>query len=105
MQAVAALAPNCVLTEWYPLGQDVISKEGGKRNAMLGVLEQYGIQPEESIAFGDSENDKDMLRAAGIGVAMGNAAPEVLQRAAYQTVTNGEDGVARFLAQQLGLSC
>ena len=36
---------------------------------------------------------------------MGNAAPEVLQRAAYQTVTNGEDGVARFLAQQLGLSC
>lgn len=97
VQAVAALAPNCVITEWYPLGQDVISKESGKRNAMLGVLEQYGIQPEESIAFGDSENDNEMLRAAGIGVAMGNAAPDTKAAADYITDDCDEHGLVNAL--------
>ena len=65
---------------------------------MLGVLEQYGIQPEESIAFGDSENDNEMLRAAGIGVAMGNALEETKAASDYVTDDCDDEGVAHALA-------
>lgn len=94
---IAPLAPGCVITEWYPLGQDVISKEGGKHNAMLGVLAQYGLRPDECIAFGDSENDNEMLRAAGIGVAMGNAAPHTKAAADYITDDCDEHGLVNAL--------
>lgn len=97
VQEIETLAPSCVITEWYPLGQDVISKEGGKRRAMLGVLKQYGILPEECIAFGDSENDNEMLQAAGIGVAMGNAAPDTKAAADYITDDCDDDGLVNAL--------
>ena len=47
--------------------------------------------------FGDGGNDSDMLRYAGIGVAMGNATPDVKQVADYVTATVDEDGVERAL--------
>ena len=46
------------------------------------------------MAFGDGENDVSMLRAAGLGVAMGNAAEEVKAAADLVTLGNDEDGVA-----------
>ena len=47
------------------------------------------------IAFGDAENDIEMLQMAGIGVAMGNASPVVKEAADFVTASNEEDGVAR----------
>ena len=44
--------------------------------------------------FGDGYNDLSMLKLAGIGVAMANAAPEVRAEADYVTLSNEEDGVA-----------
>lgn len=88
---------------WFNI--EINDRMATKGNALLALLDHLHISPQEAAAFGDAPNDLTMLEAVGYGVAMGNAAPEVLQRAAYQTVTNGEDGVARFLAQQLGLSC
>ena len=41
------------------------------------VLDYYGLQVEEAVAFGDSWNDSEMLNGVGIGVAMGNAAEEI----------------------------
>lgn len=92
-----ALAPHCRTTQWFPLGHDIISVDGGKRNAMLGVLKRYSLLPEECIAFGDSENDVEMLKAAGIGVAMGNATPDALAAADYVTDDCDEDGLANAL--------
>ena len=43
---------------------------------------------------GDSQNDMEMIKAAGFGVAMGNAMPEVKKAADYITLSNEEDGVA-----------
>lgn len=88
-----ALAPSSRMTQWYPLGHDLISRDGGKRNAMLDILSRYGISPAECIAFGDSENDVEMLRAAGIGVAMGNATAECQAAADYITADCDEDGI------------
>lgn len=57
------------------------------------------------IAFGDGYNDLSMLRLAGIGVAMANAAPEVRAEADFVTLSNDEDGIAHYLENQAGAAC
>lgn len=97
MRPIMALAPHSRTTQWFPQGHDLISRDGGKRNAMLGVLDRCGLKADEAIAFGDSENDIEMLQAAGIGVAMGNGTPEALQAADYITDDCDSDGLLHAL--------
>lgn len=72
-----------------------------KGTALSIVLDHYGMQQSQLIAFGDSHNDIDMLRLAGIGVAMGNAEEEVKAAANHVTLTNEEDGIAVFLEKHI----
>jgi len=58
-----------------------------------------GIDVAETIAFGDSYNDTEMLRRAGLGVAMGNAAPDVQKCAKRVTATNDDDGIFKTLSE------
>lgn len=102
MSAVMQLAPSSRMTGWYPVGHDIIPADGGKKNAMLDILSQHGILPEESIAFGDSENDIEMLKAAGIGIAMGNATEKAKAAADYITGDCDDDGIQKAL-QHLSL--
>ena len=51
----------------------------------------------------DSDNDISMLQAAGLGVAMGNATPEVLSAADWVSLSNKEDGVAHAIRHFLSL--
>ncbi len=68
------------------------------KGAALAVLaEKLAIDIADTLAMGDSENDRAILEAAGIGVAMANATPEILAIADYVTDSNDEDGVARAL--------
>ncbi|MGN1306136.1 MAG: Cof-type HAD-IIB family hydrolase [Faecousia sp.] len=97
MKVPMALVPHCRTTQWFALGHDVISIDGGKENAMADILARYGIPQSESIAFGDSENDIAMLRAAGIGVAMGNATKEAMDAADYVTDDCDDDGLLHAL--------
>lgn len=90
---IAPKIPNCKITRWYDEGIDIISKDGGKANGIQKVLEFYGMTKEEIIAFGDSDNDMDMLEFAGIGVAMGNAEESVKAVADYVTTDIDEDGI------------
>ena len=60
-----------------------------------------GISPAQVIAFGDAENDIPMLQAAGMGVAMGNAAQKVKEAADFVTRSNNDDGIAYALARLL----
>lgn len=53
-----------------------------------------GVDPDATMAIGDTENDLAIIEAAGIGVAMGNATDAVKARADYVTTTNTKDGVA-----------
>ena len=56
-----------------------------------------GIKAEETIAFGDAENDLEMLKFAGIGVAMGNGEEQVKAQADYVTADVDDDGIAKAL--------
>ena len=68
-----------------------------KGNALRLVCEHYGIPLQKTIAVGDAPNDIDMLRNAGIGIAMADAPDRVKQAANYITMKNDEDGLADAL--------
>ena len=69
--------------------------------ALADLLKSDGIAPEEVVAIGDDENDVSMLRAAGLGVAMGNATYAVKSAAHVVTASNDDDGVARVVDKLL----
>ena len=72
-----------------------INMEGAtKGNALLWLASYLGISREETMAFGDGENDLSMLKAAGIGIAMANGIEAAKEAADEITLTNDEDGVA-----------
>ncbi|MGV2516493.1 UNVERIFIED_CONTAM: Cof-type HAD-IIB family hydrolase, partial [Bacillus subtilis] len=67
------------------------------------ISEYYDVPRERIIAFGDEDNELEMLEFAGCGVAMGNGIDEFKQIANRRTATNEEDGVARFLREYFSL--
>ncbi len=76
---------------------EISHKNSGKAAGLAYVLGLISIAPEETVAFGDGDNDADMLAFAGFGVAMENATENC--KAAADTVCGRceNDGVARFL--------
>ncbi len=75
----------------------VTSREATKQRALKNLCRTYGIAREHVLAVGDSRNDVPMLRWAGVGVAMGNAEPDVKRSVGRVTATNERDGVARAI--------
>lgn len=94
---LAQKLPECKITRWSPFGVDIISKSGGKVAGIKKMLEIHDIRREEVIAFGDGENDMEMLEFAGTGVAMGNAEAEVKKTADYVTADIDDDGIWKAL--------
>ena len=94
---VEPIVEECVLTGWHYGGKDIIAKGGGKMAGIRRYLDMIGIKPEEIIAFGDAENDLEMIRFAGIGVAMGNAEASVKAVADYVTADIDDDGIEKAL--------
>ena len=75
----------------------VLNREASKKNALARLCADFGIPSDRVLAVGDSRNDVPMLRWAGIGVAMGNALPEVRESVRYVTAPNDQDGVAKAI--------
>ena len=71
--AISEQLTDCKLTRWSDYGVDIISSSGGKRTGIKEYLRITNIKKEETMAFGDGENDIEMLNYVQIGVAMGNA--------------------------------
>jgi len=90
LQGDITYSTNNGLIEVMPLG---ISKATGVEE----VARPLGIAAEDVVAFGDMPNDVPMIRWAGLGVAMGNADPEVMEAADEVTTPNTDDGLARVL--------
>lgn len=88
---------DCILTRWHFGGMDVIGKGGGKVVGIRKYLEMNGILPEEIMAFGDGENDMEMLQLAGVGVAMGDGQTCAKEVADYVTADVDDDGIAKAL--------
>ncbi len=80
-----------------PFFLELVPKGIDKAQSLLRLLEKIQLTPADLVAFGDGYNDLSMLKLAGMGVAMANAAPEVKEEADYVTLSNEEDGVAAAL--------
>lgn len=76
---------------------EIVPKGVNKGSALQIVSEMLQINHETIIAFGDNENDIEMLQLAGTGVAMGNAPDYVKKEADMVTDTNDNDGVYKVL--------
>lgn len=76
---------------------DIFPKENDKVRGIQKVLDRKGLDWAEAVTFGDSTNDIQMLQKAGLGIAMGTAAPEVQQAADYITTSVYDDGIANAL--------
>ncbi len=83
-------------------GADVIEKEASKAEGLKRLCEHYGVAIQDTVAFGDSMNDYEIIQAAGVGIAMGNSIEPLKQVADYVTTDIGEDGVWNA-CQALGL--
>jgi 5-amino-6-(5-phospho-D-ribitylamino)uracil phosphatase len=72
----------------------VLSRKASKQNALARLCADFQVPAQHVLAIGDSRNDVPMLQWAGVGVAMANSLPAVLEATAYHTTSNEHDGVA-----------
>jgi Cof subfamily protein (haloacid dehalogenase superfamily) len=77
-----------------PTYLEIVHPSINKGRSLDFLAKQLGITRDEVMAIGDSNNDLDMIEYAGLGVAMGNALPNVKAAANAVTLANDEDGVA-----------
>jgi len=96
-ELLTSFLDDCVVTSWNEMGIDIIPKGGGKQAGIRNYMNANGLEPKNIMAFGDGENDMEMLKLAGIGVAMGNASDEVKAVADYVTTGADHDGIRNAL--------
>ena len=100
-EAQAAFAGRLFVTRSLPHYVEVGGLEGTKSRALQFLLDRWGVEPARTIAFGDADNDIDMLRFAGHGVAVGGMSEEVREAADEVVPGVDEDGVARYVDKLL----
>lgn len=100
-EAQAIFGKSVALTSSKPYFLEVNPPLATKGHALSVCAEEMGFPLSQCMAFGDSLNDVSMLRAAGIGVCMGNGREDVKQMGFAGCGTNQEDGVARYIQRML----
>jgi len=85
------------ITNSHPTNLEINRLGTSKASGLRTVCELLGISMSQVIAVGDSMNDIQMIRSAGLGIAMGNAQEAVKQAADFITGTNLEDGVSQVI--------
>ena len=87
--------PNLAFSTSMPFNIEVNALTATKGQCLMSLCRILDVEAKDSMALGDGTNDLDMLELAGIGIAMANAAPALLEAADYVTASNNEAGFAR----------
>lgn len=96
------LAEHVRLVPWHEHSSDVVANGISKASGVGHVLEHENLKPENAMMFGDGPNDMEIFDYVGLKIAMGNATPELKEKADYVTKTVEEDGIFHAL-EELGL--
>ena len=94
-ETLPGMFPDMAFTTSVPFNIEINSSAATKGQGLAALCRLLGIKAEEVLAFGDDRNDADMIRFAGVGVAMENAIEELRAAADWVTASNSEAGVAR----------
>lgn len=76
---------------------EVLRKGTGKGEAMLELAKMLGIEKSHTIGIGDNENDLTLVKSAGVGIAVANATPQLLDAADFITVDNNNHALAAVI--------
>lgn len=76
---------------------EISVKDVNKWNAVQYLINKLNIKKEEVIAIGDNINDKEMIKNAGVGIAMGQSTPKIIELADYITENNKNEGVKKAI--------
>ncbi|WP_159547708.1 Cof-type HAD-IIB family hydrolase [Streptococcus halichoeri] len=90
--------PHIKITRSSPYSIDMISVGQSKVKGIERLGQMFGFDLSEVMAFGDSDNDLEMLSGVGVGVAMGNSDVAVKEGAHFITASNNNDGISQALA-------
>lgn len=93
LPGIHSLEKNFSIALYGQSGCEVVSPEVNKATGLLELCRLFGVRPEQVLAIGDNENDHPMLRAAGIGAAVANAAEITKCQADYRCTSAYTDGV------------
>ena len=91
--------PGLSVSRWNPFFADVNVAGVNKAMGINEFASYYGFDVSRTIAFGDGGNDISMIRAAGMGIAMGGASEAVKSVADYITETVDEHGIRNALVR------
>lgn len=94
--AIASI-PGIVITSSHHTNVEINSVNATKGIAVEALAKSLDIELSNVMALGDNFNDFSMISTVGLGVAMGNAAPEIKNIAKYITNSNLNDGVAEAI--------
>ena len=97
LELLPALFPETAVSSSVNTNIEINIREANKGDALLALCALLGIDPADTLAFGDGTNDLSMIRAAGLGVAMGNADFAVKAAADAVCDDNEHDGMAKYL--------
>lgn len=78
---------------------EFLNKDASKSNGLMRILEQHNLSMDNVLTFGDADNDAEMIKKSGVGVAMGNASERTKSCADAITEDNNHDGIAKFLRE------
>lgn len=98
--AIIRDAEGVTITFSWDRAADVIPAASGKAEAIRRVLDYYGLEVSQAMAFGDGCNDMEMLKVVGRGIAMGNADPRVKAVADDVCGSVSEEGIYRYCLEQ-----
>lgn len=93
--------PDCYITTSVPHLLEFSHRDCGKHSGVRVVAEILGLSPKQIAAFGDGDNDADMLNYVGCGIAVANASPACLAAADRTTAAFDQNGVALGIYQLL----
>ena len=88
---------SCSPTSWNPYFCDIIPKGSSKSKGIAKMLEIHGISRDNTMAFGDGDNDITMLEYCNVGVGMGNGSETVKAAADYITDDCRDHGIINAL--------